>query len=373
MVNGTEATVVKVVTDDNEPILPQLLQTRPKGARPLIRQLRYLPTYVVVRFKHVTLPAPMPGLTSRKEAIIGPDIRSFQFPIRGKNQVFTVYRKQLPLTPTRAMTVNMGQGRTMEPLVADANLNEAGGHKHTKLYVMLSRCRTLSGLWLLRHFHHREIHRSPDTIITKEMLRLQKLQAITIARFKRDHPDGFVFAAPIQHNGHDPATLIHDDPSDVPEFPPDYAERVRADRFTTDQPTETSVEDRDGVFLHLGEPEFQPAYTDIVHSLFHTQSNDKPEFPPNYQAIVDADRLLEHQEFEDETVFVSTNASDQPDFPPKHDATALLDRQLVRCLQYQPMPPQLPLGFRKWPTASWCPARFRLSESTASKSATTCS
>lgn len=35
-------------------------------------------------------------------------------------------------------------------------------------------------------------------VITRELKRLRKLEAITIAQFKRDHLDGIVFAPPIQ-------------------------------------------------------------------------------------------------------------------------------------------------------------------------------
>ena len=230
LVNGAEGTIVKIVLDDEEKLPDELKHQRQPGQPAVIRQLRHVPAYVIIRFDDIIMPSQMPGTRSRREAIIVPDQVSYYTPLR-RNKRQLVYRHQLPITPTRAMTVQMGQGRTMEPLLADADMTDARGSKHTKLYVMLSRCRTLHGLRLLRHFHHGELHNNrPDHVIVKEMQRLEKMQAITIAAFKRNRPEGFVFAPPIQSRqlllrG----AFLCTDAHDRPVFPGDYKELVEAD------------------------------------------------------------------------------------------------------------------------------------------------
>lgn len=242
VVNGAEGTLVKIVLDDEEEIPPQLLHNPRRGGKPVIRQLRHLPAYVVVRFDDITLPEKLPGTTSAHEVTIIPDKVQYTCELRGKPH--TVYRKQLPLTPTRCMTIHMAQGRTLEPLVADANMGaeKETGHKpkhkekHTKLYVMLSRCRSLQGLALLRHFHHAELHAPVDKWITDEIRRLKNIESITIARFKRRHPDGFVYAPPItkptSSDGQDLRDKARDsaeETSEPPVFPTDYAVQLQAE------------------------------------------------------------------------------------------------------------------------------------------------
>jgi hypothetical protein len=164
------------------------------GDLPRRHDLTYLPTSVVVRFDKLRLRERLPQTATANDVTIVPDTVSFVYEGFGGKK--TMRRTQLPLTPCQSMTVPMVQGKTLGHYWVDLNVDDAPGHKMTCLYVMISRATDLGNVRLLQPFHHGQLHRSRDSAIRNDELRLLQIESSTLQQFIRSHPDlaGGVFA-----------------------------------------------------------------------------------------------------------------------------------------------------------------------------------
>ena len=185
LVNGAEGSVVKVGLHPDENLPMGLFSVQP-GQLPPSYHLRMMPQYVIVKFDHLKLSQPLPGTSAVDEVMITPDVVSFEF--SGFGPTRTVKRQQFPLTPCQSMTVPMVQGRTIQTMICDLNIDDAPGHKLTCLYVMLSRGQAANRVRLLRPFHHKHLHRYRDPDIARDEQRLRQLENETLRQFAIDHP-----------------------------------------------------------------------------------------------------------------------------------------------------------------------------------------
>ena len=153
---------------------------------------------VVVRFDETELPRQLDGTSSRREVMIKPDKVTFAYKgfARKDQKSWSLKRRQLPLTPAQSMTVHMVQGKTLDDMIVDVDLEQCRQHKLTTLYVMLSRCRELAKLRILRRTGHKVLvhDRHRDRDIEHEENRLKALEKVTLNVFAMNHSD-FRFAA----------------------------------------------------------------------------------------------------------------------------------------------------------------------------------
>ena len=187
LVNGAEGTVVSVRLNPLER-LPADVYPTGKTQLPRTYHLRFLPVYVVVRFDKLALRSKLNGVLHPRDVMIAPKACYFQYS-KFSGSKWTIKRTQLPLTPCQSMTVPLVQGKTLDPLIVDLNIDDAHGHKMTQLYVMLSRGQQLANLRLLRPFHHRQLHRTRDTEVLHEEKRLLACERATLAAFYDKYPD----------------------------------------------------------------------------------------------------------------------------------------------------------------------------------------
>jgi hypothetical protein len=140
-----------------------------------------------VRFDKLRLRERLPQTATANDVTIVPDTVSFVYEGFGGKK--TTRRTQLPLTPCQSMTVPMVQGKTLGHFWVDLNVDDSPGHKMTCLYVMISRATDLGNVRLLQPFHHGQLHRSRDSAIRNEELRLLQIESSTLQHFIRSHPD----------------------------------------------------------------------------------------------------------------------------------------------------------------------------------------
>jgi hypothetical protein len=90
-----------------------------------------------------------------------------------------IKRTQIPLAPGFAMTAHKAQGKTMEAIVVD--LESTSGTESP--YVMLSRAKSLDGIFILRPFKQKTIQRHPSQDVRSEFRRLDLLSHQTTMKY----------------------------------------------------------------------------------------------------------------------------------------------------------------------------------------------
>lgn len=94
-----------------------------------------------------------------------------------KNQPITIVRQQFPLIPAEAITIHKSQGATYKAVAVHLQ-----GLRRNSLYVALSRCTTLSGLFLLGTFKE-PVAPSPFDKVKMEIERLHNKDFTTACPF----------------------------------------------------------------------------------------------------------------------------------------------------------------------------------------------
>ena len=95
---------------------------------------------------------------------------------------YRISRQQFPLVPGYASTAHAAQGLTLKKVVCDLN----GCDKlPNAAYVILSRCRRPTDLWILRDFPLTSLQRPPPAALDIEMRRLRALDEAAVQRYHR--------------------------------------------------------------------------------------------------------------------------------------------------------------------------------------------
>jgi hypothetical protein len=112
----------------------------------------------------------LPDLPPKHAAVLAETVdMTFTHPDSHKKCVLK--RTQLPLVPAFAMTAHKAQGKTMEVVVVD--LESTRGTESP--YVMLSRAKSLDGVFILRPFRQKVIQCRPKEDVRNEFKRLDIL------------------------------------------------------------------------------------------------------------------------------------------------------------------------------------------------------
>jgi len=155
LMNGAEVVVEKIILNDNE----AWAETRTVHSN--AKQLKYMPTAIIVRVPDVDwiLPLELLGPLNDKQLpadlrgifIIRPDT-SGAFKYMHKGILWSVKRTQLNLIPANAIIVYGAQGESFDSAIVDLGIPPGQGPELFWLacYVMLTRCKSLDGLLILR-------------------------------------------------------------------------------------------------------------------------------------------------------------------------------------------------------------------------------
>jgi hypothetical protein len=147
------------------------------GTTGIVKRIRYrinesgerIATSCIVYVPDMTGPA-LPNLPPKHAAVLAETVdTTFTHPDSHKKCV--VKRTQLPLVPAFAMTAHKAQGKTMEAIIAD--LESTKGTEAP--YVMLSRAKSLDGIFILRPFRLSAIQCHPSQDVRNEYKRLDML------------------------------------------------------------------------------------------------------------------------------------------------------------------------------------------------------
>jgi len=190
LTNGAEGTITEVVLHPSESIPQALFDEAALGEHPVIYDLRYQPSRVIVEFDQLDLPRPFPGMHKLNQVPVQPLSLGFRWthPTKKgteKAKPWNLSRTQFPLIPTRAFTIHMAQGHTFDKFVADIH-KDTTSTRHTAngVYVALSRGRKLCNLHILQWFHHSVLHGRLDLQLKCENQRLLALEIRTLQQYK---------------------------------------------------------------------------------------------------------------------------------------------------------------------------------------------
>ena len=190
--NGAEVVVEKVILHDNEH------WTQPHEIHPNVRQLKYMPAAVIVRVPDVQwiLPpevlGPLHGKASPEDLrgifIARPDTTKTPFNVMLNGIKWKVRRTQLNLIPANAIIVYGAQGESFDSAIVDLGMPPGQTPELFWLacYVMLTRCKDLSGLLFLRLPPRSALTVGPPPDVLAEMERLKRLDVQTRKRLLRN-------------------------------------------------------------------------------------------------------------------------------------------------------------------------------------------
>jgi hypothetical protein len=177
LTNGTPGSLVGVVFDDQERTAQR------SGLQPGEEVELYLqPRYLLVHFPDAQLLEPLPGLPANVVPVF-PHEKNFRIR-KGKRQGQTVWRKQFPLVPGRAVTDYKTQGLTLDAAIADlVRAPHTKRRSAASIYVPVSRVHNRDELLLLRPFTKQDVFRLPDERLIDQIdkLRAQAHQTIKAA------------------------------------------------------------------------------------------------------------------------------------------------------------------------------------------------
>lgn len=108
-----------------------------------------------------------------------PDITDIKFEHPASRKRCVIKRKQIPIEPGFAITAHKAQGQTMARVIVD--LASCSGTEQP--YVMLSRCKTLEGLVVLRDFDSGKITKRRSEELRREFNRLDLLHWETMVEW----------------------------------------------------------------------------------------------------------------------------------------------------------------------------------------------
>ena len=149
---------------------------------------RYMPLALILRLATPALPFCFPGLQDN-EYPCTPQALQVQLPMdtTSKPKLLPVQRTMFPLAPANSMTGHRAQGCTVERMIGDLAAPRQG-HAPAFVYTMLSRCKTLDGLAILRNFTRADLRSNPNVKLAADQARLDRLQAQLLARYRNDDP-----------------------------------------------------------------------------------------------------------------------------------------------------------------------------------------
>jgi hypothetical protein len=174
LTNGTSGSLVGVVYDDHD-------RTAQRGGlQPSEEVELYLqPRYLLVHFPDAQLLEPLPGLPANVVPVF-PHEKNFRIR-KGKRQGATVWRKQFPLVPGRAVTDYKTQGLTLDAAIADlVRAPHTKRRSAASIYVPVSRVHNRDELLLLRPFTKQDVFRLPDERLVVHIDQLRALAHQTI-------------------------------------------------------------------------------------------------------------------------------------------------------------------------------------------------
>ena len=187
LMNGAEVVVEKIILNESE------AWTEPREIHPNVTQLKYMPAAVVVRVPEAQwilpteLLGPLKGKVLPKDLrgifIVRPDTtRPFKVALNGIK--WRVKRTQLNLIPANSIIVYGAQGESFDSAIVDLGMPPGQSPQLFWLacYVMLTRCKELDGLLILRLPPRSALEVGPPGNVQAEMDRLKKLAVQTTQR-----------------------------------------------------------------------------------------------------------------------------------------------------------------------------------------------
>jgi hypothetical protein len=191
LMNGAEVIVEKIILNDNE------AWAESREIHPNVTQLKYMPSAVVVRVPDVdwVLPPEQLGFLHGKALpedlrgifIVRPDTtQAFKVMLNGIK--WKVRRTQLNLIPANAIIVYGAQGESFDSAIVDLGMPPGQSPELFWLacYVMLTRCKDLSGLLILRLPPRSALKVGPPANVKAEMARLIGLASKTEHRLHKN-------------------------------------------------------------------------------------------------------------------------------------------------------------------------------------------
>lgn len=146
--------------------------------------IRSMPKCIILRLHDVTLSQitdlPKPNLLP-----LQPETCTIQFQgkFMGQKRHKSFKRRQFPIIPGYAMTVNGAQGRTLPRILCDLNVPKRFPTKAAN-YVMLSRARTLNTIHLLQPCTLEDLENTHSKELQEELTRLHKVETKTLHNYE---------------------------------------------------------------------------------------------------------------------------------------------------------------------------------------------
>ncbi len=175
LTNGAEGIVEQIIFNDE----PDLLHETQSN----VLHLKNMPKCVFVRFDNAT--CSLSGLPNNIVPIT-PVEMTFKFGrrINGKFINWTIHRTQIPLISSNCITSYKAQGKDISPIVVDLCPPRGLPIDNSFAYVMLSRCKSLQDLAILRSFPFEVLVTAPSKDLLNEEKRLNSLAAETHKRYQ---------------------------------------------------------------------------------------------------------------------------------------------------------------------------------------------
>ncbi len=144
--------------------------------------LKHFPKCVLVRFENADFTL---SNLPRGVVPVSPVEMTFKFGRRldGKYISWTIHRTQLPLISSNCITSHKAQGKDISPVIVDLCPPKGMSIDSSFAYVMLSRCKSLQDLAILRPFPFKVLTTSPSNDLMKEERRLRILSSETHKKY----------------------------------------------------------------------------------------------------------------------------------------------------------------------------------------------
>jgi hypothetical protein len=167
--NGARGTIVRIVLDPRESILP----------KQAIHHLKYLPKYILVRLDRTR----MSKLSGLDDNIVPVEPMTMPIEIRngkdGSQMKLSIKRTQFPLTGGYAFTDYRSQGQTISQAIVVIAPPPRGMLTLFNLYVALSRCPSRNDICLLHDFDPDMLLKAHDENLLRADERLEHLNDVT--------------------------------------------------------------------------------------------------------------------------------------------------------------------------------------------------
>ena len=174
LTNGSEGTIEKIIFNEKEEF--------PLGEASEIVQLKHMPKCVLLRLDNAK--CSLPGLPEKIIPVV-PVEKTFKYGrrINGRYVSWTIRRLQLPLVSSNCITSYKSQGKDISPIIVDLCPPKTIPIDSSYAYVMLSRCKCLNDLALLRPFPFHVLTSSPPNDLIEEEKRLESIASETAKRY----------------------------------------------------------------------------------------------------------------------------------------------------------------------------------------------